>query len=91
MKRILVKVMFDSPHAYRAQPTILPHKNHPVQNVRSTKMEASYSDAVSRKDLSGSSLKFLSAEMNGLSTSHCHAVGGRKDLWTTLHRTGICR
>ena len=54
-------------------------------------MEASYSDAVSRKDLSGSSLKFLSAEMNGLSTSHCHAVGGRKDLLTTLHRTGICR
>lgn len=54
-------------------------------------MEASYSDAVSRKDLSGSSLKFLSVEMNGLSASHCHAVGGRKDLLTTLYRTGICR
>ena len=39
MKRILVKVMFDSPHAYRAQPTILPHKNHPVQNVHSAKVE----------------------------------------------------
>ena len=54
-------------------------------------MEVSYSDAVSRKDLSGSSLKFLSVEMNGLSTSNCHAVGDRKDLLTTIYRTGICR
>lgn len=35
MKRILVKVMFDSPHAYSAQPTILPH---PTTRIIQSKM-----------------------------------------------------